>query len=90
MGKYDAECRRVVDGGPCPPSRASVWLTGYCCVSKFDDWLELSAVFGSLRRGGRVGTQEITGLVVLLDGVSPEPVLDAGVIVVQSPEGLGI
>jgi hypothetical protein len=31
----------------------------------------------------------VAGLVVLLDRVTPEPVFDAGVIVIQSPEGLG-
>ncbi len=39
---------------------------------------------------GGLGAQKITSLVVLFDRVSPEPMLDAGVIVVQSPEGLGI
>ena len=38
---------------------------------------------------GGFGANEKTGFVVLLDGVSPEPVFDAGVIVVESPEGLG-
>ena len=38
---------------------------------------------------GGLGAQEITGFVVLLDGVASEPVLDTGVVVVQSPECLG-
>ena len=35
------------------------------------------------------GADEIAGFVVLFDGVAPEPVLDARIIVIQSPEGLG-
>jgi hypothetical protein len=35
------------------------------------------------------GTDEKTGFVVLLDGVASEPVFDAGVVVVESPECLG-
>ena len=38
---------------------------------------------------GGFGADEKTGFVVLLDGVASEPVFDAGVIVVESPEGLG-
>ena len=38
---------------------------------------------------GGLGADVIAGFVVLFDGVTPEPVLDAGVIVIQSPEGLG-
>ena len=38
---------------------------------------------------GGLGADEIAGLVVLLDGITSEPVLDAGVIVIQSPECLG-
>ena len=38
---------------------------------------------------GGFSANVIPGLVVLLDGVTPEPVFDAGVIVIQSPEGLG-
>ena len=37
---------------------------------------------------GSFRTDEITGFVILLDGISPEPVFDAGIIVIQSPEGL--
>ena len=36
------------------------------------------------------GTQEITGLVVQLDGVSPEPMFYDGVVFVLSPESLGL
>jgi len=43
--------------------------------------------FGVVDGGFRA--DEKTGLVVLLDGVSSEPVFDAGIIVVESPEGLG-
>ena len=43
--------------------------------------------FGVVDGGFRA--DEKTGFVILLDGVSPEPVFDAGVIVVESPEGLG-
>jgi len=35
------------------------------------------------------GADEIAGFIVLFDGVAPEPVLDARIIVIQSPEGLG-
>lgn len=38
---------------------------------------------------GGFGTDERTGFVVLLDGVATEPVFDAGVVVVESPEGIG-
>ena len=38
---------------------------------------------------GGLGSDVIPGLVVLLDGVLPEPVFDAGVIVIEPPEGLG-
>lgn len=38
---------------------------------------------------GGFGADEEAGFVVLLDGVASEPVFDAGVIVVESPEGLG-
>ena len=43
--------------------------------------------FGVIDGGFRA--DEKTGFVVLLDGVASEPVFDAGVIVVESPEGLG-
>ncbi len=39
---------------------------------------------------GGLGPDQITFFVVLLDGISPEPVFDAGVVVIQSPEGFGI
>lgn len=38
---------------------------------------------------GGFGADVIPGLVVLLDGVASEPVFDTGVIVIESPEGLG-
>ena len=38
---------------------------------------------------GGFGADERAGFVVLLDGVSSEPVFDAGIIVVESPEGIG-
>jgi len=38
---------------------------------------------------GGFGADERAGFVVLLDGVAAEPVFDAGVIVVESPECLG-
>ena len=38
---------------------------------------------------GGLGADEKTGFIVLLDGVAPEPVFDAGVVVVEPPEGLG-
>ena len=38
---------------------------------------------------GGFGADEKTDFVVLLDGVASEPVFDAGVIVIESPEGLG-
>ena len=38
---------------------------------------------------GGFGADVIAGFVVLLDGVPSEPVFDAGVIVVESPEGFG-
>ena len=38
---------------------------------------------------GGFGANEKAGFVVLLDGVTAEPVFDAGVIVIESPEGLG-
>ena len=43
--------------------------------------------FGVVDGGFRAN--EKAGFVVLLDGVASEPVFDAGVIVVESPEGLG-
>lgn len=39
---------------------------------------------------GGFGANEKAGFVVLLDGVASEPVFDTGVIVVESPEGLGL
>ena len=38
---------------------------------------------------GGFRADEKAGFIVLLDGVAPEPVFDAGVIVIESPEGLG-
>lgn len=38
---------------------------------------------------GGLSANEISGLVVLLDGVASEPVFDAGVIVVEPPKSLG-
>jgi len=38
---------------------------------------------------GGFGADERAGFVVLLDGVATEPVFDAGIIVVESPEGIG-
>jgi len=38
---------------------------------------------------GGLGADEVTGFVVLLDGVAAEPVFNAGIIVVKPPEGLG-
>ncbi len=38
---------------------------------------------------GGFGANVVAGFVVLLDGVASEPVFDAGVIVVESPEGFG-
>ena len=38
---------------------------------------------------GGFGADEKTDFVVLFDGVASEPVFDAGVIVIESPEGLG-
>jgi len=43
--------------------------------------------FGVIDGGFRAN--EKTGFVVLLDGVASEPVFDAGVIVIESPEGFG-
>ena len=39
---------------------------------------------------GGLGPDQITFFIVLLDGISPEPVFDAGVVVIQSPKRFGI
>jgi len=54
---------------------------------KIEDRLLQPQRFGVIDGGFRAN--ERTGFVVLLDGVASEPVFDAGVIVVESPEGLG-
>ena len=56
------------------------------CLEKEDRLLQPQR-FGVV--DGGFGADEETGFVVLLDGVASEPVFDAGVIVVESPEGLG-
>lgn len=38
---------------------------------------------------GGLGADEVTGFIVLLDGVAAEPVFNTGIIVVEPPEGLG-
>jgi len=38
---------------------------------------------------GGLGADEVTGFIVLLDGVAAEPVFNAGIIIVEPPEGLG-
>jgi len=55
---------------------------------KIEDRLLQPQRFGVV--DGGFGADEKTGFVVLLDGVASEPVFDAGVIVVESPEGLGL
>jgi len=54
---------------------------------KIEDRLLQPQRFGVV--DGGFGADEKAGFVVLLDGVASEPVFDAGVIVVESPEGLG-
>lgn len=39
--------------------------------------------------GRRVGADEISGLVVLFDGIASEAVFDTGIVVIEPPEGLG-
>ena len=55
---------------------------------KKEDRLSEPQRFGVVDCG--FGADEKTGFVVLLDGVASEPVFDAGVVVVESPEGLGL
>ena len=55
---------------------------------KIEDRLLQPQRFGVVEGG--FGANEKAGFVVLLDGVASEPVFDAGVIVVESPEGLGL
>ncbi len=54
---------------------------------KIEDRLFEPQRFGVI--DGGFGADEKTGFVVLLNGIASEPVFDAGVIVIESPEGFG-